>query len=619
MLVSPRRPFVPRTGKPRPAPEILAGGLGAADQRSDVYSLCAALLLLFQDQSENQANQAKEILGCGMAESPADRKPLEELDESFAQLLGESVPPPTAPHARFWSEEQVIRFRDHDYRIVTRLGSGGVGSTFKVIELDRSTQEDLGTYVAKVAHDKERGERVLRAYNLARSHLTRHPGLSAIYEVAREWRENDFIALLTWIEGVPLLDFSGVIALLADDLLEAGPEELAVRWLGELCRGLYTLHKNGLIHGDISPRNIIVSDGSVVLTDYDFVTKIGTPVIAPGTILYCSPSYQERLPANPSDDLYALAATFFHVIFERDPFLYGGDRAKERGLNWEGLNREEHPILTAFLDRATHPEVNQRFQCVAEAVEALHPKGASESSVEPREIREGEPGHYTAPCETVSLIPTAKLREERVEWLLSLLQSYPGSRWGNRETRGLDTPFAAKTYVDTGLEDALFKSIRDRGSQLVILCGNAGDGKTALLQRLAERLGFGKHQSTERVLQHRLKDGLTVRMNLDGSAASKGRSSDELLNEFLAPFQRGAPAENIAHLLAINDGRLLEWIESQDDTPLCQDLLCLASGAEGTRLVRTFASSASINVDGLAKSRKTPFLVIPAKAGIQQF
>ena len=62
--------------------------------------------------------------------------------------------------------------------------------------------EDLGTYVAKVAYHGEIGGKVLRAYNLARSHLGRHPNLSAIYEVAREWRENNFVALMTWVEGV---------------------------------------------------------------------------------------------------------------------------------------------------------------------------------------------------------------------------------------------------------------------------------------------------------------------------------------------------------------------------------------------------------------------------------
>jgi hypothetical protein len=63
-------------------------------------------------------------------------------------------------------------------------------------------------------HDKSLGETKLDAlrlheleYSLARSHLGRHPALSAIFEVAREWRENEFAALMTWIEGAPLREF----------------------------------------------------------------------------------------------------------------------------------------------------------------------------------------------------------------------------------------------------------------------------------------------------------------------------------------------------------------------------------------------------------------------------
>src|SRR5207247_7537429 len=102
---------------------------------------------------------------------------------------GEVIPPPPPLPARFWTEEQVVRCRDRDYRIVARLGSGGMGITFKVVEVDRSTKEDLGTYVAKVGHNAEIGRRVLKAYSLARPHLGRHAALSAIFEVAREWQE----------------------------------------------------------------------------------------------------------------------------------------------------------------------------------------------------------------------------------------------------------------------------------------------------------------------------------------------------------------------------------------------------------------------------------------------
>src|SRR5207244_2943471 len=43
--------------------------------------------------------------------------------------------------------------------------------------------------------------------------------------------------------------------------------------------------------------------------------------------------------------------------------------------------------------------------------------------------------------------------------------------------------------------------------------------------------------------------------------AWRERTADEILDDFLAPFHEGPPSEDIVHLLAINDGRLLEWIE----------------------------------------------------------
>lgn len=158
------------------------------------------------------------------------------------------------------------------------------------------------------------------------------------------------------------------------------------------------------------------------------------------------------------------------------------------------------------------------------------------------------------------------LKPNEVRWLKSLLQSYPGSRWGNTETRGLDSHFADKTYVQTDLEAGLLDSIMDRRVRLVVLFGNAGDGKTALLQHLARKMGLGKQESAKRIISGKTAHGLTVRMNLDGSAAWDGRSADDLLDEFLGPFLDGIPDEDVVHLLAINDGRLLEWID-RVDTP----------------------------------------------------
>lgn len=525
-------------------PEVLDRGLAIADCRSDIYSLCASLAMLFDKREDYESERAISILRSGFSQLPEQRQSLDELSRSLSELLGESLPLPTLPPARYWTEDQVVRFRDHEYRIVTLLGSGGVGRTFKVVETTK-TGEELGTYVAKVIHSGDIGKRVLRAYNLARSHLGRHGNLSAIYEVAKEWQENDFVALMTWIEGAPLSEFTGVLALLAEDLQEKDVESLCIRWLLSLCDALSTLHRSGLIHGDISPKNIIVSNGDVVLTDYDFVTKIGEPIESPGTLLYCSPSFQSKSGAHPSDDFYALAASFFHTVFEKEPFQYEDALVKERGINWDGIDRTKYPLLSLFMDKATNPDPTQRF---------LDGK-AIFLSFSLKTIPKLQEEH-------LSLADDSK--EERVEWLLSLLQSYPGARWGNKETRGLDTPFATKTYVETGLEEELANNILNRRIRLLILCGNAGDGKTALLQFLAAKLGFGEHKSDERILEHRLDDGLNIRMNLDGSAAWRDRSADNILDEFLEPFCQGSPTDDIAHLLAVNDGRLLEWIESVD-------------------------------------------------------
>ena len=563
--------------EPEVAPEVRAQGRGAADHRSDLYSICASLMVLFKHREDGDSRKAAEVLAEGMGEAPGERRSLSALEASLAEISGEPASEPPPPPARFWTEDQLIPFRGQCYRIVSRLGSGGVGTTFKVVKIDRETEGDLGTYVAKVARDEDAGRRVLGAYERVHSHL-RHSALSTIFEVAPEWRDNGFVALMTWVEGEPLGEYAGVLTLLAEDLHAESGEVLATTWLRAACEALGVLHDNRLVHGDLSPRNMIVSGTDLVLTDYDCVTAIGSRPAAPGTIPYCSPSWLEGRDAAPCDDLYALAASFFHVLFEKEPFQYDGVRAKERGLNWDGVQREEYPVLTAFLDRATDPDPEKRFATTAEALAALtpRPRVASPRLEAVSNEQDGSLGGETMASAHPGNERTER-RENEVPWLRSLLQSYPGSRWGNVETRGLDSDFAARTYVETNIEQALYRAIEERRVSLVILCGNAGDGKTALLQHLSRSLGLGDQPSATRIVKGSLGDGVTVRMNLDGSASWKGRSADEILDTFLAPFQQGRPTDDVVHLLAINDGRLLEWIENVEErrgeTPLTKELL----------------------------------------------
>ena len=581
------------------APEIRKQGLGAADRQSDVYSLCASLSVLFAERDDDDSLEASMALVGGSADDPAERTTLEKLRDSLSDLLGE-LPAVVAPPARFWTEDQIVKFRGRDYRIVSRLGSGGIGTTFKVVRIDVETDGDLGAYVAKVVSDEEIGRRVLQAYNLAHSHLADSAALSTIFETAEGWRDNDFVALMQWIAGEPLSELAGVLPILSEDFHEESGEALALRWLRTVCDALDVLHRNGLVHGDVSPRNLIVADSEIVLTDYDCVAKIGESVTAPGTVMYSPHTHLENRLATPADDFFALAASFFQVLFEKEPFMYDGSRIKERGLNWDGVECEDYPTVTAFLVKATNPDLEQRFASVSEANAALNLPNRTDAEDFDEIVDSGD----RPPSE-----PSVR-SENEVPWLLSLLQSYPGSRWGNSETRGLDTPFAGQTYVETHLEEALCGDILRRKVRLVILCGNAGDGKTALLQHLAGRLGFVVHDSSERILENRMEDGLIVRMNLDGSASWQGRSADELLDEFLEPFQQGSPDEDFVHLLAINDGRLLEWIDRvESETPLTQALYDLLNGEESAP--ESHIRFISLNQRSLVGS------VVPSEADIE--
>lgn len=616
----------PADGTDYMAPEIRVLGRVAADLKSDIYGVCASLALLFDPEQPGQqpgslsdvGTQARSILAAGMAEDPDDRPSLQVMAEQLSVLLGESIPAPPAPPARFWAEGQTVSFRDGSYRIVSRLGSGGIGMTFKVLQVvpgkgERDeTEIELGSYVAKVAHDRERGEQTLSAYRLVRSHLGR-TGLSTVFEVASEWQENNFVALMKWIPGLPLHDYQGIFPLLAEDLqhlladaaaTENLAESLALGWLQDACRSLQMLHDSGLIHGDVSPRNLIINESQIVLTDYDFVQRIGQRRRGAGTLIYAAPPDR---PASPSDDLFALAASFFHVLFDREPFEETDRAMKRKGLHWAGLQSDEYPHLVDFLNKATDPDPAKRFGTAQEAIAFLAQERQrraderetapgpgvaqpdetqDETTPEPPPIA---PARATPQPETderspslpPSLPPTLpadgqvaypQRQPNTVDWLRSVLQSYPGSPWGNRETRGLDSDFATQTYVETALEQTLYQDILQRRLSLVVLCGNAGDGKTALLQHLTQRLGLGQHESSRRILEGQVSNGPFVRMNLDGSAAWNGRSSDDLLNEFLSPFFTGPPQDDRFHLLAINDGRLLEWLDTvkkaQGEQPL---------------------------------------------------
>lgn len=534
------------------APEVCTDGLAAADARSDVFSLCATLKTLFPGDNA-RSSEARDFLDLGCAHNPEGRESLTDLAEVFERHTDPTVtlePSPTLPAPEYWDEDTVVPFQNSHYKIVGRLGRGGLGQTFKVVEVDAESQELFGTYVGKVIQHREDAEPALHAYRKVRAY-TVHPHLSTIHEIAREWRPDQFVSLLKWVEGTPMIDLRGVVRLYAEELGELSAELMIIRWLADLCDALSQLHNVGLVHGDVSPRNIIVQGGEVVLTDYDTVTDAGAKPRS-RNVVYASHEVDSGVEIRPRDDVFSLAASIFHVLVDRDPFLFGSERRKNGGLNWEGVDTMGLEKAAAFLKRATSNITSERFSDAAEARSFLAPL------LEPPTV----------------IAPSPTLEQMVAPWLSDLLTAYPGSLHGNAETRGLDSPFAAATYVETRLDEALRQEIAAGNVDLVILFGNAGDGKTAFLQHLGRKLGAEGVQSSHRLWNHKLSNGKTLRVNLDGSASWQGKSANEILNDFFEPYYRADSNENRreTRIVAINSGKLLEWVDSVEETSFTEKL-----------------------------------------------
>ncbi len=146
-----------------------------------------------------------------------------------------------------------------------------------------------------------------------------------------------------------------------------------------------------------------------------------------------------------------------------------------------------------------------------------------------------------------------------------MLKLYSQARLDNSGTRGLDD-IARMTYVQTRLDQALQPAILDGQYRLVIITGNAGDGKTAFIQSMekaVEGLGGSIEHPTSNSsrFNHR---GMQFIANYDGSQDEGAeRANDQVLSEFFTIFgDTGFSSIGSAtpvHLIAINEGRLVDF------------------------------------------------------------
>lgn len=143
------------------------------------------------------------------------------------------------------------------------------------------------------------------------------------------------------------------------------------------------------------------------------------------------------------------------------------------------------------------------------------------------------------------------------------LMFYSQSDAGNGLTRGLDSDLAKRTYVGTKLDRTLTDAVLSKQFRIVILTGNAGDGKTAFIQKVEEAAaGRGADVKRTDTLGSRFTlQGRLFKTLYDGSVETADASNQEMLREFFSEVAGPtAPTVDVCLIVAMNEGKLRDFL-----------------------------------------------------------
>jgi serine/threonine-protein kinase len=225
---------------------------------------------------------------------------------------------------------------DGRYRVQAPIASGGMSTVYRGLDIRLDRPVALKVMDARYSGDSQfltRFQREARA--IAR---LKDPGLVAIYDQGQDGAHPFLVMEL--VEGGTLREL----------LRERGPmpPHAVVAALRPVLSGLGVAHRAGLVHRDVKPENVLISDeGEVKLVDFGLVRAVAeagitsTSVIL-GTAAYLSPEQVAGTPTGPRSDVYSAGIMVFELLTGTVPFR--GDNALS--VAHQRLDREVPPPST---------------------------------------------------------------------------------------------------------------------------------------------------------------------------------------------------------------------------------------------------------------------------------
>ncbi len=255
------------------------------------------------------------------------------------------------------------------YEIESKLGQGGMGVVYKARDLTLPRHvaiKLLPPFMSAEGDARTRFED--EAKTTASLH---HPNLADIYETG-ETEDGQLYIVMPLYEGHTL-----------QDLIDEGPIPLerALDLFTQIASGLAKAHEKGVVHRDIKPDNVFVTDdGFVKILDFGLArfahsTRRTATGVTVGTVRYMSPEQARGDEAGPASDVFALGAILYQLVSGQHPFQAEHNQA----ILYKLMSEDPPPITKSgvpdyvlrVIDGALEKDPAQRIADAGELLDVL--------------------------------------------------------------------------------------------------------------------------------------------------------------------------------------------------------------------------------------------------------
>jgi eukaryotic-like serine/threonine-protein kinase len=261
------------------------------------------------------------------------------------------------------------------YRIVEKLGEGGMGVVYKAedAKLDRAVAlKFLGPHLGSSEEGRARFVREARA-----AAAIDHPNICTVYEV--DEFENQIFIAMAFIEGQSL-----------GRLIRQGPLQIedALETAMQVADGLAAAHRKGVVHRDVKPGNILITTAGsgrpqqAKILDFGVAQLAGEPRItktesAIGTLAYMAPEQAVGKPVDQRVDIWALGVVLYEMVAGELPF----EGRYQPAIVYAIMNEEPEPLtavregapaeLERIVNKALEKDPAERYQQIDEMLADL--------------------------------------------------------------------------------------------------------------------------------------------------------------------------------------------------------------------------------------------------------